>query len=58
MVTVETVVIFKTYLFYISSKFILHEESPKKESQWYSQEAVTQNFKWHTYFYVGTFCKH
>ena len=28
----------------LSSKFILHEVSRKKESQWYSQDTVTQNF--------------
>ena len=29
----------------LSSKFILHEVSHKKESQWYSKETATQNFK-------------
>ena len=34
----------------LSSKFILHEVSRKKESQWYSQDTVTQNFN-------GALCK-
>ena len=29
----------------LSSKFLSHKVSRKKESQWYSQETVTQNFK-------------
>ena len=41
-ITVKTGAIFKTHP--LSSKFILHEVSRKKESQWYSQDTVTQNF--------------
>ena len=44
-ITVKTGAIFKTHLLCSSSKFLFHEVSRKKESQWYSQETVTQNFK-------------
>ena len=40
-ITVKTGAIFKTHPLYLSSKFILHK-CPIKESQWYSQETVTQ----------------
>ena len=41
-ITVKTGAIFKTHPLYLSSKLLLHEVSRKKESQWYSQETVTQ----------------
>ena len=43
-ITVKTGAIFKTHPLYLSSKLLLHEVSRKKESQWYSQETVTQKF--------------
>ena len=44
IITVKTGAIFKTHPLCLSNKFLLHEVSRKKDSQWYSQETVTPNF--------------
>ena len=44
-ITIKTGSIFKTHPLCLSSKFLLLEVSRKKESQWYSQETITENIK-------------
>ena len=53
-ITVKTGAIFKNHPLYLLCKFLLHEVSHKKESQWYCQETVTQKILKVVHLY---FCK-
>ena len=44
-ISAKTGSIFKTHLLCSSNKIFWHEVFRKKDSQWYSHETVTQNFK-------------